>query len=97
MPQLVDVLFVDGLKANLLSISQLLCDLDYAVLFSKGNCKILDSNGQCLMEGTRINDNYYTIAPNSLSHQCQMTRPSETELWHWHMDHINYKDFRLYC
>jgi hypothetical protein len=39
-----EVLYVEGLKANLLSISQF-CDQDLVVQFSKKECNIFDSNG----------------------------------------------------
>jgi len=43
-------LYVEGLKANLLSISQL-CDDDLVVQFSKKECNIFDNNGNWLMGG----------------------------------------------
>lgn len=84
MPQFVDVLLVDGLKANLISISQL-CDSNYTVLFSKENCKILVVNGNFVMirKGLLIiviqllktphpTDNCYIIVQSSSSCKCQM-------------------------
>jgi hypothetical protein len=44
LPSLSDALFVDGLKANLISISHL-SDEGYSVLFSKHDCSILKPNG----------------------------------------------------
>ena len=42
-----DVWYVDGLKANLLSISQI-CDNKLNVLFTKYECEILDRGGDCM-------------------------------------------------
>ena len=42
-----DVWYVDGLKANLLSISQI-CDNGLNVLFTKYECEILDGGGDCM-------------------------------------------------
>ena len=39
LPKLENALLVDGLKANLLSISQM-CDSHHEVLFSKNKCEI---------------------------------------------------------
>jgi len=50
----------EGLKANLLSISQL-CDDDFVVQFSKKECNIFDNNGKWLMGGERTSDNCYGI------------------------------------
>jgi hypothetical protein len=51
-----EALYVEGLKANLLSISQL-CDNDLVVQFSKKECNIFDSSGKWLMGGERTVDN----------------------------------------
>ena len=50
LPSLSDALFVDGLKANLISISHL-SDEGYSVLFSKHDCSILKPDGQVLLKG----------------------------------------------
>ena len=41
LPKLKDVLRVDGLKANLISISQL-CDQDLFVKYTKDKCIVID-------------------------------------------------------
>jgi hypothetical protein len=53
-------LYVEGLKVNFLSISQL-CDDDLVVQFSKKECNIFDNNGKWLMGGERTSDNCYGI------------------------------------
>ena len=47
------VLFVDGLKANLLSVSQM-CDKGYEVLFRAQDCEVRSSTtGKTLIKGVR--------------------------------------------
>ena len=41
------LVFVDGLKANLLNINQI-CDNRLNVLFTKYECEILDRGGDCM-------------------------------------------------
>ena len=41
LPNIANVLYVESLRVNLLSISQI-CDQDFMVLFSKGKCLIMD-------------------------------------------------------
>jgi hypothetical protein len=53
-------LYVEGFKANLLSISQF-CDNDLVVEFSKNECNIFDSSGRWLMGGERTADNCYGL------------------------------------
>lgn len=60
LPKQDNVLLVEGLKANLLSISQF-CDTNHIVLFSKENCKILNGDGCCILTGNRTIDNCYAV------------------------------------
>jgi hypothetical protein len=55
-----EALYVEGLKANLLSISQF-GDNDLVVQFSKKQCNIFDSSGKWLMGGERTVDNCYGL------------------------------------
>jgi hypothetical protein len=57
-PILDDGLLVEGLTANLISISQL-CDQGLSVQFNKAECLIVNDNQEVLMRGFRSNDNYY--------------------------------------
>ena len=50
LPLLRDVLYIKGLKANLLSITQI-CDEDFLVQFSKKGCVIIDEEGIQVLEG----------------------------------------------
>ena len=53
-----DVLLVEGLKYNLLSISQL-CDKDHRVIFESNKCKIVDIlSNEVKFVGQKINDVY---------------------------------------
>jgi len=57
-PCLDNVLFVKGLAANLISISQL-CDQGYKVNFTQSECLITNDNKEVVMRGTRSKDNCY--------------------------------------
>ena len=58
-----DVWFMDGLKVNMLSISQI-CDNVLNVLFTKYECEILDDRDDCICVGIRTVDNCYGITPS---------------------------------
>ena len=67
LPILLDianVLYVDGLRVNLLSISQI-CDQDFMVLFSKGKCLVMNDFGKKLISGVRTLDNCYGLVPDA--------------------------------
>ena len=63
LPVFEDVWYVDGLKANLLNISQI-CDNELNVLFTKYECEILDGGGDCMYVGVRTAGNYYGLTPS---------------------------------
>jgi hypothetical protein len=56
-----EALYVEGLKANLLRISQFY-DNDLMVQFSKKECNIFDCNGKWLIGGERTTDNCYGLS-----------------------------------
>ena len=67
LPRLLDianVLYVEGLKVNLLSISQI-CDQDFMVLFSKRKCLVMDKFGKKLINSVRTLDNCYGLVPDA--------------------------------
>ena len=61
---IANVLYVKGLRVNLLSISQI-CDQDFMVLFSKGKCLVMDEFGKKLISGVCTLDNCYGLVPNA--------------------------------
>ena len=83
LPGLLDIanmLYVEGLKVNLLSISQI-CDQDFRVLFSKGKFLVLIESRKKLISGVHTLDNCYGL-------------PNE-DLWHQRMGHANYKHLSI--
>ena len=89
-PTLNDVLLVDGLKANLLSISQI-CDSEHEVYFFKEACIIIDKHGKSIMRGERTNDNCYCILPKPY-HACNSAKLEDFDLWHHRLGHMNFRD-----
>jgi transposase InsO family protein len=86
LPTLENVMLVDGLKANLLSISQL-CDSGMLVNFTKNVCHVLKDN-KIIFEGRRNENNCY-IVDNLLN--CNLTTLDDTTLWHRRLGHLNFK------
>jgi hypothetical protein len=91
LPSLSNALLVDGLKANLISISHL-SDERYSVLFSKDNCSILKPNGQTLLKGMRSSDNCYCLEARIVSNN--VSKDEQIELWHERLGHMNFRDLR---
>ena len=62
LPLLKDVLYIKGLKANLLSITQIR-DADFLVQFSKKGYVIINKVGIQVLEGYRTTNNCYGVVP----------------------------------
>jgi hypothetical protein len=79
-----NVLLVDGLKHNLISISQL-CDKDYKVIFDKNECIITYAlNNQILFIASR-HGNVYTFEFDSLvSQDLKCLADINENSWLWH-------------
>ena len=60
LSSLKEVLLVEGLNVNLISISQL-CDDNLFVRFTKDKCMVFDQNQDQIMEGRRSFDNCYPL------------------------------------
>ena len=96
IPIFEEVLYVEGLKSNLISTSQI-CDKKFNVQFSKNLCKVFGLNGNCVMIGLRTFDNCYAICQNpsissSSSIVCGSSKVESINLWHYRLGHLNYRD-----
>ena len=85
-------MFVDGLKYNLLSISQL-CDMGKKVTFYPKNCFIssLDED-KVIFSGERV-DNVYIIDLNKINNKdikCLMSIFHDIWTWHIRLGHTNF-------
>ena len=89
LPVFEDVWYVEGLKANLLSISKI-CDNGLNVLFTKYECEILDGRGDCMCIGVRTADNCYGITP-SISNKCFSAKINQVDVWHQWLGHASHK------
>ena len=96
LPGLLDianVLYVEGLRVNLLSISQI-CDQDFLVLFLKGKCLVMDESGKKLISGIRTLDNCYGLVLD-VDIVCNSVRLPNEDLWHQRMGHASYKHLSI--
>ena len=93
LPDIVNVLYLEGLRVNLLSISQI-CDQDFMVLFSKGKCLVMDEFGKKLISGVRSLDNCYGLVPNA-DIMCNSIHLPNEDLWHQRMGHASYKHLSI--
>ncbi|KAL8098471.1 hypothetical protein AgCh_031291 [Apium graveolens] len=89
------VALVDGLKHNLLSISQL-CDKGNSVTFNKETYVVINNqNNKVVLTGVR-RGNVYLADFNSTKAEsvtCLLSKASQDESWLWHkkLSHLNFK------
>lgn len=79
LPCLNDMLLVEGLTTNLISISQL-CDQGFNVNFSKSECIVTNKDQEVLMKRLRSKDNFYMWISQPSSYM--LSKVDETKLWH---------------
>ncbi|GJV10028.1 retrovirus-related pol polyprotein from transposon TNT 1-94 [Tanacetum coccineum] len=89
------VAYVNGLKHNLISISQL-CDANYKVLFTKTQGTIYNQNDEVILIAPRRRDVYVIDMSsfNKESNACFFSKasPSVNWLWHKRRSHLNFKN-----
>ena len=91
LPSINNVLLVDGLMHNLLSISQL-SDNDYDIIFNQKSCKaVSQKDGTILFNGKRKN-NIYKIKLSELKSQnvkCLLSVNNEQWICHRRLGHVS--------
>ncbi|XP_073049518.1 uncharacterized protein [Primulina eburnea] len=90
LPSLQNVLYVEGLNSNLISISQL-CDDGLHFKFDKDICEVFDNANTCILTGTRSADNCYQLGEDLM---CNHSKVSELNLWHRKLGHANFKTLK---
>ena len=93
LTNIANMLYVEGLRVNLLSISQI-CNQDFMVLFSKGKCLVLDESGKKLINGVCTLDNCYGLVPDA-NIVCNSIHLPNEDLWHQRMGHASYKHLSI--
>ena len=81
-----DVLFVDGLKHNLLSVSQV-CDKACEVVFTSKDFKIkFVPSRQLVAKGIRTENNVYVLKEEQ--EDCHLIKYDESWFWHRRIRHL---------
>ena len=90
-----NVLYVEGLKHNLLSISQL-CDKGFDISFTSSFCMIFNPLNDMKLKGNRL-DNIYMLDLEKAfisESKCLLSKNDDAWIWHRrfahiHMNHLN--------
>ncbi|XP_057975241.1 uncharacterized protein LOC131162650, partial [Malania oleifera] len=90
-PTIDNVLLVDGLKHNLLSISQL-CDIGYKVSFENDKCIVENKTDHKVLFTAERHENVYTTSLDNLASQqvtCFSAINEASWLWHRRLGHAS--------
>ena len=93
LPDITNVLYVEGLRVNLLSISKI-CDQEFMMLFLKGKFLVSNESGKKLISGVHALDNCYGLVPDA-NIVCNSIRLPNEDLWHQRMGHASYKHLSI--
>nr|GEU34023.1 retrovirus-related Pol polyprotein from transposon TNT 1-94 [Tanacetum cinerariifolium] len=88
------VAFINGLKYNLISISQL-CNAKYIVQFDDKKGIIFNSNKEIVLIAPKRNDVYiFDMSLLTLNGACFFAKALESINWQWHkrLSHLNFKN-----
>ena len=82
-------MLVDGIKHNLLSVSQIYAQ-GHNVVFSTKDCEIMNSSsGELVVKGVRTLDNVYIL--NKIQEdKCYLSQTDECWLWNKRMGHTSF-------
>jgi len=91
---LQNVLYVPGIKKNLISVS-MITGQDMQVEFFKTHCVIKDCRKEIVATGVRVGS-LYRLDVKSISKQAMVAgRSTAEQLWHQRFSHLNLQDLML--
>lgn len=83
-----NVMYVEGLKCNILSFSQM-CDNGYNVTFRSKDCEICNIKyGKLVGKAVSTHNNVYFFDESRVS--CYLSKTSEAQPWHKSLGHMNF-------
>lgn len=86
-----NVLYVPGMKCNLLSLGQLI-ERGFSVEMKNQSLKMYDSDHQLIMRAPLSNNRTFQVDIETTEVQCMAAMTSdETWLWHSRYGHLNFK------
>jgi hypothetical protein len=84
-----NVLLVEDMEHNLLSVSQT-CDKRHYMIFYSKNCQIRDVKTRLVGIATRTTNNIYIL--DEKKENCYLGNEDESWLWHKRLGHINFEN-----
>jgi len=90
-----NVMYVDDLKHNLLSVNQM-CNQGNEVVFQSSGCVVRElDTGETVIKGTRTPNSLYILKGGQ--QQCYLSKNDEKWLWHRRLGHLSFSQIRKAC
>ncbi|XP_058783965.1 uncharacterized protein LOC131658716 [Vicia villosa] len=89
------VLYIPGIKCNLLSIGQLL-EKGYNIRLEDKILRVVDASGVLILKAPMATNRTFKVELKVLEHSCLATGASREEwLWHYRLGHLNFCDLKV--
>ncbi|XP_058784891.1 uncharacterized protein LOC131659762 [Vicia villosa] len=89
-----DVLYIPGIKCNLLSVGQLL-EKGYNIRLEDKILRVVDASGVLILKAPMATNRTFKVELKVLEHRCLATAASrEKWLWHYRLGHLNFRDLK---
>ncbi|XP_047181944.1 uncharacterized protein LOC124848335, partial [Vigna umbellata] len=90
-----EVMYVPGLKTNLLSLGQLL-QKKYMMKMEDNCLSIFNQNGKVVVQTQLSQNRTFKVVMEAVNHHCFTATKSEEEwLWHLRFGHLNFQDLSM--
>ncbi|XP_028184889.1 uncharacterized protein LOC114371738 [Glycine soja] len=93
---ITDVLYVPGMKSNLISMGQPL-EKGFSMKMSNGSLEVYDTTKKMIMKAPLARNRTFKVNLNTIEPQCfsAVTLSDDSWLWHLRLGHLNFKDLSL--
>lgn len=92
---ILDVLFVPGMKSNLLSLGQLL-ERVYVMKMENKEMRVYDGEKRLVIKAPLAKNKTFKVVIQVMEHRCLATAVCKEEwIWHYKFGHLNFKDLSL--
>ncbi|XP_058726725.1 uncharacterized protein LOC131628503 [Vicia villosa] len=89
-----DVLYIPGIRCNLLSVGQLL-EKGYNIRLEDKILRVADASGVLILKAPMATNRTFKVELKVLEHMCLTTTSSREEwLWHYRLGHLNFCDLK---
>ncbi|KAK2359039.1 hypothetical protein QL285_096166 [Trifolium repens] len=90
-----DVLYIPGMKCNLLSIGQLL-EKDYKIVMENKVMRLMDPNIKLILKAPMSKNRTFKIELNVMDHKCLATVVERDDwTWHYRFGYLNFRDLNM--